>query len=100
MYSERRLKIIEAIEASLNEEKARQLEGIESKSVTASTISPTEKSTLDTQSHVSKRDWRFLAVFGSLSLINLMCAIDATILSVALPVRHTPGSAMLSFSLS
>jgi hypothetical protein len=30
--------------------------------------------------------WRFLAAFGCLCVINLVCAIDATILSVALPV--------------
>lgn len=96
-YSERELK---AVVAYLNEEKVRQLEGIESKSMTTSPISCTEKGTLDTKSHVSKGDWHFLAVFGCLSLINLMCAIDATILSVALPVRHTPGSAMLSSLLS
>ncbi|KAH6692762.1 major facilitator superfamily domain-containing protein [Leptodontidium sp. MPI-SDFR-AT-0119] len=53
--------------------------------MTTPTISVTEKRTLDTQSHVSKGDWHFLAAFGCLSLINLMCAIDATILSVALP---------------
>lgn len=34
-----------------------------------------------------KRGWRFHGTFGTLALINLICAIDATILSVALPVR-------------
>ncbi|KFY26183.1 hypothetical protein V491_01412 [Pseudogymnoascus sp. VKM F-3775] len=99
MYSEQKLKVIKAIEASLNEEKVRQLESIERKSMTTSTISLTGKSTLDTQSHVSKGDWHFLAVFGCLSLINLMCAIDATILSVALPAMAMKlnGSAIEAF---
>jgi hypothetical protein len=34
-----------------------------------------------------KRGWRFHGTFGTLALINLICAIDATILLVALPVR-------------
>ncbi|KFY64367.1 hypothetical protein V496_03311 [Pseudogymnoascus sp. VKM F-4515 (FW-2607)] len=95
-YSERELK---AVVAYLNEEKVRQLEGIESKSMTTSPISCTEKGTLDTKSHVSKGDWHFLAVFGCLSLINLMCAIDATILSVALPAMAMKlnGSAIEAF---
>ena len=33
-----------------------------------------------------KRGWRFHGTFGALALLNLICAIDATILSVALPV--------------
>lgn len=32
--------------------------------------------------------WRFLAAFGSLCIITLMAALDATSLSVALPVRR------------
>jgi hypothetical protein len=35
-----------------------------------------------------KRNWRFYGTFGTLALLNLICAIDATILSVALPVRY------------
>ena len=35
----------------------------------------------------AKRGWRFYGTFGTLALLNLICAIDATILSVALPVR-------------
>lgn len=103
MYFEQDLK---KTEAYLNEEKVRgnviqnRLQDIESRSMTTSTISVTKKNTLDTQSHVSKGDWHFVAVFGCLSLINLMCAIDATILSVALPVRYKPESAMLSSLLS
>lgn len=31
--------------------------------------------------------WRFLAAFGSLCIITLMAALDATSISVALPVR-------------
>lgn len=93
-------------EAYLNEEKVpgnviqNRLQYIESRSMTTSTVSVTEKINHDTQSHVSKGDWHFVAVFGCLSLINLMCAIDATILSVALPVRYKPESAMLSSLLS
>jgi hypothetical protein len=34
-----------------------------------------------------KRGWRFHGTFGTLALLNFICAIDATILSVALPVR-------------
>jgi hypothetical protein len=34
-----------------------------------------------------KRGWRFYRTFGTLALLNLICAINATILSVALPVR-------------
>jgi hypothetical protein len=34
-----------------------------------------------------KPGWRFLAAFGSLCIITLMAALDATSLSVALPVR-------------
>jgi hypothetical protein len=33
-----------------------------------------------------KPGWRFLAAFGSLCIITLMAALDATSLSVALPV--------------
>jgi hypothetical protein len=33
-----------------------------------------------------KRGWRFYGTFGCLALLNLICSIDATILSVALPV--------------
>jgi hypothetical protein len=103
MYSQQDFKVIEA---NLNDEKVvgnvlqNQLQGIESRSPTTSTTSVLGKSTLDTQSHVSKGDWHFLAAFGCLSLINLMCAIDATILSVALPVCHTPGIALLNYLLS
>jgi hypothetical protein len=37
-----------------------------------------------------KRGWRFHGTFGTLALLNFICAIDATILSVALPVRDYP----------
>jgi hypothetical protein len=39
------------------------------------------------QDVVVKRGWRFYGTFACLALLNLICAIDATILSVALPVR-------------
>lgn len=35
----------------------------------------------------SRLGWRFYAAFGCLCIINLVCALDATSLSVALPVR-------------
>jgi hypothetical protein len=37
----------------------------------------------------TKRGWRFYGSFACLALLNLICAIDATILSVALPVRRS-----------
>lgn len=74
-----------------------QNEHVENRSMTTSTMSLAEKTT---NSHASKGDWHFLATFGCLSLINLMCAIDATILSVALPVCHVPECAILSSLLS
>ncbi len=37
-----------------------------------------------------KRGWRFYGTFGTLALVNFICAIDATILSVALPVIACP----------
>jgi hypothetical protein len=33
-----------------------------------------------------KLGWRFIGVFFALCVVNLVCAIDATILAVALPV--------------
>ena len=36
----------------------------------------------------TKRGWRFYGTFTCLALLNFTCAIDATILSVALPVGH------------
>jgi hypothetical protein len=38
-----------------------------------------------------ERDWRFYAAFLSLCVVNFVCALDATIVSVALPVgsRHS-----------
>jgi hypothetical protein len=34
----------------------------------------------------TKLGWRFIGVFFALCVVNLVCAIDATILAVALPV--------------
>jgi hypothetical protein len=34
----------------------------------------------------TKFGWRFVGVFFALCVVNLVCAIDATILAVALPV--------------
>jgi hypothetical protein len=36
-----------------------------------------------------KRGWRFNGTFACLAILNLICSIDATILSVALPVRYS-----------
>lgn len=33
-----------------------------------------------------KPGWRLLAAFTSIAIVNLACALDATIISVALPV--------------
>jgi len=41
----------------------------------------------DTKTVPVKRGWRFYGTFATLALVNLICAIDATILSVALQVR-------------
>ncbi len=40
----------------------------------------------DPVSKKSGRGWRFYGTFACLALLNLVCAIDATILAVALPV--------------
>jgi hypothetical protein len=39
-----------------------------------------------TDSENPGRGWRFYGTFACLALLNLVCAIDATILAVALPV--------------
>ena len=45
---------------------------------------------MEEERHASvKRSWRFYGTFGTLALLNLICAIDATILSVALPVSDS-----------
>jgi hypothetical protein len=38
---------------------------------------------------VSPRDWRFYAAFSGLMTVNLMAALEASSLAVALPVRFT-----------
>jgi hypothetical protein len=57
-------------------------------------VDPTDKK-LDV-SPSPKLGWRFLGAFACLCVINFICAIDATILAVALPVcvthlLHTSG---------
>jgi hypothetical protein len=42
----------------------------------------------DQHSQPLKRGWRFYGTFATLALLNLVAAIDATILSVALPVSN------------
>ena len=39
-----------------------------------------------------KPGWRLLAAFTSIAIVNLACALDATIISVALPVSLTNSS--------
>lgn len=52
------------------------------------TIPDVSSDELDTKQPDSfQPGWRFLAAFGSLCIITLMAALDATSLSVALPVR-------------
>jgi hypothetical protein len=51
------------------------------------TMSEFEKD-IEKEPAVVKRGWRFYGTFACLALLNFICAIDATILSVALPVRY------------
>lgn len=37
----------------------------------------------------TKRGWRFFGTFACLAILNLICAVDATILAVALPVGYS-----------
>ncbi|TVY20686.1 Efflux pump FUS6 [Lachnellula arida] len=52
-------------------------------------MSEIEKEIMVTDAEVVKRGWRFYGTFACLALLNLICAIDATILSVALPTIAT-----------
>jgi hypothetical protein len=49
------------------------------------TVTEMEKEKVEVAAAVN-RGWRFYGAFACLALLNLVCAIDATILSVALPV--------------
>jgi hypothetical protein len=49
------------------------------------TVTEMEKEKVEVAAAVN-RGWRFYGAFACLALLNLICAIDATILSVALPV--------------
>ena len=51
------------------------------------TMQPDDYFEMEVGEQSVKRNWRFYGTFGTLALLNLICAIDATILSVALPVR-------------
>lgn len=46
-----------------------------------------------------KPGWRLLAAFTSIAIVNLACALDATIISVALPVSLFQSSNVCSFLL-
>lgn len=59
----------------------------DNESTTTSATLVTKETIANIKPFSEKADWRFFAAFGCLCLINLMCALDATILSVALPVR-------------
>ncbi|KAF7898662.1 hypothetical protein EAF00_005108 [Botryotinia globosa] len=48
-----------------------------------------EKSDMQTEPDSKKRGWRFYGSFACLAILNLVCAIDATVLSVALPTIAT-----------
>ncbi|KAK6607518.1 major facilitator superfamily transporter [Botrytis cinerea] len=48
-----------------------------------------EKSDLPIEPESKNRGWRFYGSFACLAILNLVCAIDATILSVALPTIAT-----------
>lgn len=52
-------------------------------SVSDSTITLEDKPLAPTP---TKLGWRYIGVFFALCVVNLVCAIDATILAVALPV--------------
>lgn len=58
-------------------------------SSTPYTMSEFEKDMVVKETEVVKRGWRFYGTFACLALLNLICAIDATILSVALPVSSS-----------
>jgi MFS family permease len=53
---------------------------------TMQTDTMSDTSPMKEEAVTAKRGWRFYGTFGCLALLNLICAIDATILSVALPV--------------
>lgn len=44
------------------------------------------------QSIPAKRPWRFYGAFATLALLNLICAINVTVLLVALPVSDSSNS--------
>lgn len=50
----------------------------------------------DEQAIPVKRGWRFYGTFATLAVLNFICAIDATILAVALPVRDDPAYTVAS----
>lgn len=54
-------------------------------SETTSTIEPEKDLVVANEEGELKKTWRFYAAFASLCLVNLVCALDATSLAVALP---------------
>ncbi|PQE32818.1 mfs multidrug transporter protein [Rutstroemia sp. NJR-2017a WRK4] len=48
-----------------------------------------EKSELHSMDAEQKKGWRFFGTFACLAILNFVCAVDATILSVALPTIAT-----------
>ena len=55
-------------------------------------LAPSEQSEAS-DSQAFNPGWRFYVAFASLAVITLMAALDATSLSVALPVSHFPNRA-------
>lgn len=53
--------------------------------ITEKSVKPSAKSSPD-DIEKFKPGWRLLAAFTSIAIVNLACALDATIISVALPV--------------
>lgn len=49
--------------------------------------SPAPASALPQQPEKFKPGWKLLSAFASIAIVNLACALDATVVSVALPVR-------------
>jgi len=55
----------------------------------SNSMSEIKKEIVVKDAELLRRGWRFYGTFACLALLNLICAIDATILAVALPVRST-----------
>ena len=84
MYSPRDLKALEGPCGSIT---AIDMNKLDDASINYSSIrGPSFNEKVDTVTSSTRAEWRFYATFGCLCFMNLVCAINATILSVALPV--------------